>query len=158
MLDDFIDDTFADLNKFYPGSKRKRREPISYIKDNIDKTWEDEFFLKNLPNGKTVKMYTLGTLAKAINRSVKTLRYWIDHNQLPASPYRLPDTVGSNGKTYAGRRLYTKAMVDATIDIFAEARLLEVNRIDWITHRDLSDKIAEAWRIIRAEEMQTTTK
>jgi len=152
-MNDFIDETFADLDKFYPGSKRKRREPVA-PKQKIDATWEDTYSLKNLPSGITVQMYTLGTLAKAINRSTKTLRYWMEQGQFPTSPYRLPDKIGSNGKEYAGRRLYSKAMVEATIEIFAKAGLLEVDRIDWTTHRTLGSKVAEAWDKIRAEEMQ----
>lgn len=155
MSDDFFNETFANLDAYYPGSKRKRKEPVA-PKEKLDATWEDTYSLKNLPNGVTLQMYTLGTLAKAINRSTKTLRFWMDNNQFPTSPYRLPSKIGSNGKEYAGRRLYSKAMVEATIEIFAKAGLLEVDRIDWSTHRNLSDKIAEAWETIRAQEMQTT--
>lgn len=154
MSEDFIDKTFADLDNFYPGSKRKRREPVA-PKQKLDATWEDSYSLKRLPSGITVQMYTLGTLAKAINRSTKTLRFWMDNDKFPTSPYRMPDKIGKNGKEYAGRRLYSKAMVEAAIEIFARAGLLEIDRIDWSLHRNLSNKIAEAWEKIRAEEMQT---
>jgi hypothetical protein len=155
VSNDFFDETFADLDKFYPGSKRARREPVApKIKENTG--WEDEAYEKHLPNGEKIEMYTLGSLAKALNRPVKTVRYWIEHGQFPVSPYRLPSTVGKNGKEYAGRRLYSRAMVEATIDIFAKAGLLETDRVDWTVHRNLGDKIAEAWTKIRAEENKTT--
>jgi hypothetical protein len=80
----------------------------------------------------------------------------MEEGKLPTSPYRLPSKVGKNGKEYAGRRLYSKAMVDATVEIFAKAGLLEIDRVDWVLHRKLVDKIAEAWETIRAEEMQNT--
>lgn len=151
-MNDFIEETFADLDKFYPGSKRKRREaPVVEPKDS---SWEEEFFEKSLPNGKTVHMYTLGSLAKALERPTKTVRYWVENGILPTSPYRLPSKVGANGKVYVGRRLYSKAMILATVEIFAKAGLLGTDRVEWSTHRDLVDKIAEAWDKIRAEEMQ----
>lgn len=150
MSQDFIDSTFSDL--YYPNSKRKRREPeLAPVKSQTD--WEDDFTKKTLPNGKEVHMYTIGALAKALGRSVKTLRAWMDEDKLPQPPYRLPSTTGVNGKEYAGRRLYSKAMVEATVDIFSTAGLLHEPRVDWSVHRQLGDKIAEAWEQIRAQEM-----
>jgi hypothetical protein len=101
-------------------------------------------------------MYTLGSLAKALGRSTKTMRQWLDKGILPSSPYRLPSKQGANGKEYAGRRLYSKEMVEATVVIFANAGLMDTDRVDWSIHRNLVDKIAEAWETIRAKEMQTT--
>jgi hypothetical protein len=153
-MNDFIDQTFSELDAYYPGSKRKRREPAA-PKEKPFSDWEDEFFEKTLPNGEKVNMYTLGSLAKALNRSTKTLRLWMDEGKLPTSPYRLPSTTGKNGKEYAGRRLYSKRMVEATVEIFASSGLLDTDRVDWSLHRNLGDKIAEAWDKIRADEMKT---
>jgi len=155
---DFFEETFADLDKYYPGSKRKRREPVvSKKKENTD--WEQDYILKYLPNGEQVEMYTLGSLAKALNRSVKTLRSWIELGHIPTSPYRMPTTTGKNGKEYAGRRLYSKKMVEAAIEIFESAGIMEVDRVDWVAlHRNLSDKISEAWDKIRAQETENTNK
>lgn len=154
MTEDLFDQLFPGLDDYYPNSKRKRKAPV--VKEvKIDRSWEDEFFLKTLPNGNEVQMYTIGTLAKALERPTKTVRFWITEGYLPTSPYRLPDTVGSNGKVYQGRRLYSKAMVEAAIEILASAGLLGTVRVDWKIHRNLSDKIAEAWTQIRAEETKT---
>jgi hypothetical protein len=103
-------------------------------------------------------MYTLGSLAKALGRPTKTVRYWVENGILPTSPYRLPSKQGANGAVYAGRRLYSKAMVEATVELFDKARLLGTVRIEWSLHRSLVDKIAEAWETIRAEEMQNNDK
>lgn len=151
-MSDFFEETFAELDKYYPGSRRKRKEaPEPKPKDT---SWESGFFTKVLPNGRQVQMYTLGSVAKALNRSTKTLRAWIEQGKLPASPYRMPDTTGVNGQVYAGRRLYSKAMVEALVDIFSRYRLSDVDRVEWTTHRNLTKEIAEAWETIRAEEMQ----
>ena len=150
-MSDFFEETFAGLDGFYPGSKRKRREVPQAAPKDV--SWEADAFEKVLPNGRQIQMYTLGSLAKALGRPTKTVRYWVENGILPTSPYRLPSKE-SNGKVYAGRRLYSKAMVQATVELFDKARLLETTRIEWSLHRSLVDKIAEAWENIRAEEMQ----
>ena len=148
---DQIDEMFASLEEYYPGSKRKRRESV--VKEDLEPaSWEDNFTLKYLPNGNQVKMYTINSLAKALNKSVQSIRYWIDLGYFPASPYRTPSTIGKNGKEYAGKRLYTKSMVDAAVETFISAGIFNVDRVDWSVHRNLGDKITEAWEAIRAEE------
>ena len=155
MTGDFFDETFADLDAFYPNSKRKRREAPAPVEKLT--SWEDDYFDKTLPNGNVVQMYTIGSLAKAINRPTKTVRFWIEQGHLPTSPYRLPDKVGKNGKVYAGRRLYSKAMVEAVVEAFISAGLFNTNRVEWSLHRSLVDKIAEAWDTIRTQELQINT-
>jgi hypothetical protein len=154
-LSDFFDQTFADLGDYYPGSRRKRREPPK-VKEVIPQSWEEDGVLKRLPNGNEVDMYLIGSLAKALNRPIKTIRSWMERGHLPTSPYRMPATIGKNGKEYAGRRLYSKRMVETAIDLFESAGLMSVDRVDWTVHRNLSDKITEAWDKIRAEETTTT--
>jgi hypothetical protein len=147
---DFIGDMFGELDVYYPGSKRKRKEapeiPV------LDTDWEKDFVLKTLPNGREIEVYMLGSLAKALNRTIPTLRQWMDREKLPQSPYRLPSKLDKNGKVHEGRRLYSKAMVKVTVELFAKAGLLEIDRIDWNIHRNLTSRIAEAWETIRAEE------
>lgn len=157
---DQIDEMFASLGEFYPGSKRKRREvaPVAQSATPEAGSWEDDFILKYLPNGNQVQMYTISSLGKALNKSVQVIRYWIDLGYFPASPYRMPSTIGKNGKEYAGKRLYTKAMVDAAVEIFVSAGIFSTTRVDWSVHRNLGDKIAEAWDAIRAEETKQTKK
>jgi hypothetical protein len=153
-MSDMFEQVFAGLDDYYPGSKRKRREPPApKVVDPLE--WEHEAFAKMLPNGKVVAMYTTGSLAKALRRSVKTIRFWIDKGYLPTSPYRLPSTTSAKGVEYAGRRLYSKAMVQATVEIFTKAGIYETARVEWTVHRQLSDEIAEAWSKIRADEIKT---
>lgn len=147
---DFIEDMFGELDAYYPGSKRKRKEPIE--QPTLDTSWENDYYEKTLPNGSVIKMYMLGSLSKALSRPTKTVRYWTEKGILPMSPYRLPSTFGKDGKEYVGRRLYSKAMIDTTVELFKKAGLFEKNPIDWSLHRSFSDKISEAWEVIRAEE------
>jgi len=69
---DFIDDMFGELDVYYPGSKRKRKEPVE--KPVLDTSWEKDSFEKTLPNGRQLEFYTIGSLAKALNRTIPTLR------------------------------------------------------------------------------------
>jgi hypothetical protein len=155
MTEDFIDKAFAGLEDYYPGSKRKRREkPKPEITPKAD--WDSRSYDKTLPNGKTVQMYTIGSLADALGRPVITLRLWMKEGHLPASPYRLPAIIDKSGNTREGRRLYTKAMIEAAVEIFGKAGLLEKSRVDWKLHRHLTREIDEAWTNIRA--LETTEK
>jgi len=155
MSEDFIDKAFAGLDQYYPGSKRKRRDtPKPEITPNAD--WASRSYKKTLPNGKEVEMYTLGSLAEALGRPIVTIRLWMKEGNLPSSPYRLPATKDKNGQQRQGRRLYTKPMIEATVEIFSKNGLLHKSRVDWKLHRNLTREIDEAWTKIRVNE--TTEK
>jgi hypothetical protein len=153
MTDDLIDSTFADLDSYYPGSKRKRK-PVVVKKPEIevDTNWDSKPVKKTLPNGRDLEMFTIGALAAAVGRPVVSVRAWIKEGYLPASPYRLPTKKDVNGKDHAGRRLYSRAMVEKLVEILDKAGLLHIKRIEWPLHRQVSLDIAEAWGQIRANE------
>jgi hypothetical protein len=153
MTDDLIDSTFADLDSYYPGSKRKRK-PVTAKKPEIetDTNWDSRPVKKTLPNGRDLEMFTIGALAAAVGRPIVSIRAWIKEGYLPASPYRLPTKKDVNGKDHAGRRLYSRAMVEKLVEILDKAGLLQTKRIEWPLHRQVSLDIAEAWSQIRANE------
>jgi hypothetical protein len=153
MTDDLIDSTFADLDSYYPGSKRKRK-PVTAKKPEIetDTNWDSRPVKKTLPNGRDLEMFTIGALAAAVGRPIVSIRAWIKEGYLPASPYRLPTKKDVNGKDHAGRRLYSRAMVEKLVEILDKAGLLQTKRIEWPLHRQVSLDIAEAWGQIRANE------
>lgn len=151
---DYIEDSFAELDNFYPGSKRKRREPTKLeVKPEAD--WDSKSYKKTLPNGKDVEMFTIGALASALGRPLITVRAWIKEGYLPASPYRLPTKKNVKGEDHHGRRLYSRPMIETAIELFDKAGLLNKKRIDWSLHQQLSQDIAEAWAKIRAKETET---
>jgi hypothetical protein len=151
MSDDLIDSVIADLDNFYPGSKRKRRVTEA-PKEKVEVAWDAKPHIKTLPNGKDIEMFTVGALAEALGRPFITLRKWNEKGYLPTPPYRLPTIKNVNGEDHKGRRLYSRAMIEATVALFAQFGVLHVNRIDWSTHQQLTEEIAEAWRKIQAEE------
>jgi len=157
MSDAFIERTFSELEEFYPGSRKKRRpvdESPQVVKET-DGSWESNYYEKTLPNGKKIAMYTIGSLAQALGRPIITIRTWIKEGHLPASPYRLPTKPDKNGVARAGRRLYSKAMIDAAVQMFKEAGLFDTPRVEWKNHPQVPVEIAEAWNKIRADEKET---
>jgi hypothetical protein len=156
MSDDLIETSFADLDDYYPGSKRKRKAPVQKDPEvKLDKGWDARPYKKTLPNGTDIEMFTIGALASAVGRPVITIRTWIKEGYIPASPYRLSDTVDKYGAKRPGRRMWSRAMIETFVGLLDKAGLLYASRIEWSEHRQLSKEIAEAWSEIRANE---TTK
>jgi len=152
MSDDFIDSTFADLDVFYPGSKRKRREPqVKAIKADVP-AWDAKPFVKTLSNGKDIELFAAGSLAQALGRPFASIRLWNKLGYLPTAPYRLPTKKNKHGEEHKGRRLYSRAMIEAAVELFDKAGLLEVKRIEWSEHQQLPVELAEAWSKILANE------
>ena len=144
---------FSDVDQYYPGSKRKRKPVVAKKPEvELDLNWDAKPIKKTLPNGRDLEMFTIGALAAALGRPVITIRAWIKEGYLPAAPYRLPSTKNINGKDHQGRRLYSRAMVEKVVEILRTVGLLEVKRIEWSLHRQVSNDIAEAWTQIRADE------
>jgi hypothetical protein len=156
MSEDFIDSILSDLDEYYPNSKRKRKVSVPKTPEiNPDLSWDAKPTKRTLPNGKDVELFSIGALAAALGRPVITIRTWIKEGYLPASPYRLPTKKNINGEDHQGRRLYSRAMVESTIELFRSAGVLHTKRVEWSLHRQLSNKIAEAWNDIRATENKT---
>jgi len=153
MTEDFIDSTFADLDVFYPGSKRKRRDSAPKTAEHVQmQNWDAKPQVKTLPNGRDVELFTVGSLAQALGRPFVSVRVWNDNGYLPKAPYRLPTKKNKHGEEHKGRRLYSRAMIEVAVDIFSKNGLLDVKRIEWSLHQNVSIEIAEAWDKILNEE------
>ena len=156
MTDDYIDNVFADLDVFYPGSKRKRRD--SAAPKSVDhvpiQQWDAKPQVKTLPNGKDVELFTVGALAQALGRPFVSIRVWNENGYLPKAPYRLPTKKNKHGEEHKGRRLYSRAMIEAAVAIFDKAGLLQVKRIEWSLHQQVSIELAETWSKILEKETQ----
>jgi len=152
-MKDYIDEAFADLDEYYPNSKRKRRE-VSQKMVAEKPEWDVRPTQKTLPNGTQIDMYTINALASALNRPVHTLRLWMKEGNLPSPPYRLPTKVDSSGKERPGRRLYSRRMIESAVEIFHRAGLLHTDRVQWSSNRQVTQEIAESWSKIREEENQ----
>lgn len=141
---------FAELDKFYPGSKKTRREALP-PEVQPDLEWDAKPYIKTLPSGKDIEMFTIGALAGAIGRPIITVRKWMREGHVPPSPYRLPTKKNKHGEEHKGRRLYTRAMVEVAVDIFTKNGLMDKTRIDWSQHRSVAQQLNEAWQQLREE-------
>ena len=150
-MEDLIDEMFSAVDNYYPGSKRKRKmfeEPKTKFSIE-EKTWDARPYSK-VVNGKDLEFFTLGALAQALGRPVVTLRDWMNKGYLPTAPYRLPEKEDKHGDVRKGRRLYSREMIEATVEIFDKAGLLNLNKIEWSNHQQVTFDIAEAWNKLRA--------
>lgn len=154
MSEDFIDQTLLSLDEYYPGSKRKRTAPKVQVVQEVSSDWDARPYIKTMPNGQDVEMFTIGALADALGRPIITLRAWMKEGHLPMSPYRLPSKVDKHGVMRQGRRLYTRPMIEAAIEVFRSNGLLGINRVDWVVHQHVPQELAEAWSNIRAKETE----
>lgn len=145
---DFIDETFSDLDGYYPGSKRKRKENKEAPKIT-EKSWDSRPSIKTMPDGTDVEFFTIGALAEALGRPVVTVRLWIRQNHLPPAPFRLPDVQNKWGDVHKGKTLYTRAMIEAAIEIFRKNGLLDQTRIEWSNNQKVTIQLSEAWRNLR---------
>lgn len=148
-MSDPIDEAFADLDRYYPGSKRVRRDPVRKTISPEPIGWDHSPIVRTLPNGNTIEMFLVGSLAEALGRPVVTLRNWERKGYIPTAPYRWRNSAG--GKQ-AGKRLYSRAIIQRTVDAFREHGVLDARRIDWNQHTDLSIQLFESWRSIHSNE------
>jgi len=150
-----LDALLADVESFYPGSKRKRRstaEPKSRAPKDL-LAWDARPYKKPLPNGKEIELFTVGALAKALDRPFSSLKVWNENGYLPTSPYRLPTVKNARGENQKGRRLYSREMIEKTIEIFTRHGLIGIPRIEWSKLREVSLEIAASWSEIKDKEM-----
>jgi hypothetical protein len=147
-----IEDFFAERDEFVPGSKQKRRQPDAAptrAKRPDQSSWDSVSYMKKV-NGKEVEFFTIGALAKALGKAEGSIRSWQTKGYMPNTPYRLPAKV-VNGKTIAGRRLFTRSMIESAVATFAARDLLDSPRVEWKNHRDLPIEILEAWKKIQED-------
>ncbi len=139
-----IDQDFADLDEYLFGSKKRKRRPKEAVKE--DPSWDAKPLVKTV-RGKKTEFFYIGSLAQALGKSVKTVRYWENSSYIPKSPYRLPFHT-RDGKKVLGKRLLTRELIDATVEEFSKRGLLGKSRVDWNLHEDLTTALVERWTAI----------
>jgi hypothetical protein len=153
--DDEIEKAFADL-QYKPGSKQKRRtinpEVSKKRKAKEESSWDSSAIKKNL-NGKETEVFTIGAMAQALEKSIISIRSWEKRGYLPRAPYRLRSKT-LNGEKVAGNRVYTRRLIEITIEEFSKRGLLGVSRVEWSKHHDLTIAITSRWKEHVANESQ----
>lgn len=144
MSDPF--DVFKSLDRYYPGSRTVRGAARAQAAPILPE-WYERPQIKRI-KGQDVEMFTVGALAKALGKTVPTIRMYERNGYIPHTPYRLPSRVVA-GETRKGRRLYTREMITAAVESFVERGLLDAPRIEWREYPELPQEIAEKWRSIQ---------
>lgn len=150
-----LDAAFADLEARYPGSRHSRRPlTVSAATARELVAWDGRPYSK-LIGGKPVELFAIGALATALDRPLVTIRLWTRNGHLPQATYRLPSrrvpVFGTEGvpvsyREQAGRRLYTRAQIEAVITAAVNHGILHAPRVDWSQHPRFALDIADAWQ------------
>lgn len=151
---DEIEKAFADL-EYIPGSKKKRREldpKVSRRKVGESNGWDANPTIKTL-GGKETEVFTIGALALALEKSIVSVRLWERKGYIPRAPYRLRSKTLKGQKT-GGNRVYTRALIEATVEEFSRRGLLGTARVEWNQHEDLTEALVKRWKEITATESQ----
>lgn len=156
MSTDPVDNFFAGLDEYYPGSKKKRRAVDPKVEAKKQKkleegSWDSAPQVKKLPNGNTVELFSAGAFAQALGRPLVTIRLWERRGYIPRAPYRLKSMM-VNGVKKPGWRMYSRAIIESTIESFKAHGLLEAVRIDWNSQTDLSIELLDNWARIHDQE------
>lgn len=135
---------------FAPGSKQKRRNPSEKSEKRRKQIlgesngWDANPIIKTL-KGVETEVFTISALAAALEKKIVTIRLWEKKGYLPIAPYRLRSK-NLNGKKVNGNRVYTRELIEITIEEFAKRGLLGSARVEWGRLEDLTDAIVKRWK------------
>ncbi len=131
--DDLIGEMFTDR---YPGSKTivravatKEEKPMT-IQAHYEKQVWGQPTIKTI-RGVRTELYSAGCFARALGRSLVTIRSWERQGRIPKAPYALASTTAGPRGESVKRRYYTEASIVSALNAFSDAGLLDVRRIDW---------------------------
>lgn len=156
MAEDKIDEMFASLSEFYPGSKKKRRSVNPEVEAKKKKVadqdaWDKRPIVKKFANGKEVELFSAGMFAEALGRPLVTVRLWERKGYIPRAPYRLRSII-VNGVKKPGWRMYSRDMIESAIESFQSRDLLEAPRIEWDREKELTVELFNNWTQIHNQE------
>jgi hypothetical protein len=149
---DEIDAAFADL-EYIPGSKKKRRDldpKVSRRKSGESNGWDANPVIKTL-GGIETEVFTIGALALALEKTIVTIRLWERKGYIPRAPYRLRSKTLKGEKT-GGNRVYTRALIESSIEEYNRRGLIGSARVEWSQHEDLTEALVKRWKDITSTE------
>jgi hypothetical protein len=137
---------------YYPGSETKIDTPVPVRRVNaVQIEWDRNPTVKRV-NGDSVEFFPISALAKAVGRTAEVVRKWIKFGYLPQSPFRSRGyTQETIDREVAGRRMYTRSMIEAVLRIFAAHGILKIKRMKWEDTPTVPAEIQRAWASIHAE-------
>ena len=133
-----------------PGSKQSRRSdtPVAQARRQQvmgESNGWDATPITKVFRGEEVEMFTVGALAHALGKKIVTIRLWERKGYIPIAPFRLRSKQ-LNGEKVNGNRVYTRELVEITIEEFAKRGLLGTARVEWSRHGDLTETLVRRWK------------
>ena len=148
--------SFADLDEYYPGSRRKRRESRQARQERLiveraeakeNESWDARPWKKHVKfkDGREadVELFPIGALAKSLHRDSVTVRAWIRKGWLPHAMFQTKPLAGTRGD--AGRRLWSRAQIEGIAQIAKEEGLLNENP-PRIQRTKFTQRVMAAWK------------
>ena len=133
-----------------PGSKKTRRPASSEAGKKRGKLskeqngWDENPTIKLL-KGIETEVFPISALAKALDKQIVTIRLWEKKGYIPIAPYRLRSK-SLKGNKVMGNRVYTRVLIEITIEEFVKRGLLGSARVEWSLHPDLTDVLVKRWK------------
>jgi hypothetical protein len=133
-----------------PGSKKTRRPASTETGTKRGKLskesngWDENPTIKLL-KGVETEVFPISALAKALDKQIVTIRLWEKKGYIPIAPYRLRSK-SLKGNKVMGNRVYTRVLIEITIEEFAKRGLLGSARVEWSLHPDLTDVLVKRWK------------
>jgi len=138
--------SFEGLDRI-PGSKQPRRAPVANAKKKPIKEssgWDKNPKIKLL-KGVETEVFSIGALAKALDKQIVTIRLWEKKGYIPIAPYRLRSK-NLNGNKVLGNRVYTRVLIEIAIEEFEKRGLIGSARVEWTEHADLTEALVKRWK------------
>jgi hypothetical protein len=133
-----------------PGSRQPRRPdtPVAQKKRaqafGESNGWDENPLIKTL-NGVETELFTIGALAQALEKQIVTIRLWEKKGYIPMAPYRLRSKQ-LNGKKVNGNRVYTRELIEISIEEFSKLGLIGLARVEWKLLGNLTETLVRRWR------------
>lgn len=128
--------------EFFPGSKRRRREP-RIVPQQHPPAWDAKPRFYDV-SGERTEFFTIGALAEALDREIVTIRSWISRGVLPEARYKLPPRGKTTFGAKGGQRLWTRAQIEAIAKIAQEEGLLGHARSKDFSKTQFTQRVIEA--------------
>lgn len=117
----------------WPGNRPPKNRPGGKKPSELDDRFNGAKSKVYRMNGVDRRFFTIGELAKALNRRPVTLRSWESHGWIPKANFRTPAPRGTQvpGKPVKGRRLYSLEQVEFLMDAVRHFKLDDPVQADW---------------------------
>ncbi len=125
-------DVFKNLPDF-PGNRAPKNRPVVTRDSVLDDRFNGAKSKMMKVNGVDRQFFTVGELAKALNRRPVTIRMWESKGWIPKAKYRTPAPKAEQipGKALKGRRLYSLEQVEFLLTALSRFEIDDPAKANW---------------------------